>query len=363
VTPSTYSYRTAIFTSVLLAIVPFRPALPGYHYEFPRDYFNHPEYRTEWWYYTGNLHASDSRRFGFELTFFRQGIDRDRPPSNVWDTRDAWLAHLALSDIDGKRFFHDERLNRSGPGLAGADETQDRVWNGNWQATWLANGGEHLQAVAEQFQFDLTLRPLKPPVIHGLDGISQKSEGAGHASHYFSQTRLETHGKLSIHGTAYTVEGLAWMDHEFFTEQIAADQSGWDWFSLQLNDGSELMLYRLRRKDGSADPYSSGTYIDAQGHAMHLTRDTFVLLPGQTWTSPATSGRYPITWSIHVPLLKLDLQLRTRLPDQELAGKSKASPVYWEGAIEVTGRKQGKPVAGAGYLEMTGYAAPFRFAN
>ena len=231
--------RSKWATSLMLAIMPFQPALPGYKYEFPRDCFNHPEYRTEWWYYTGNVHTTQGRRFGFELTFFRQGIDRDRKAGNVWDVRDVWLAHLALSDIDGKRFFHTERLNRSGPGLAGSDETQARVWNGNWQAGWSPDGGERLQAVAEQFQFDLALRPLKAPVIHGVGGINQKSEGSGHASHYFSQTRLETHGELSIEGTVYTVDGLAWMDHEFFTEQMAANLSGWDWFSLQLDDRSE----------------------------------------------------------------------------------------------------------------------------
>lgn len=347
----------------MLAILPFRPALPGYRYEFPRDYFNHPEYRTEWWYYTGNVRSTQGRRFGFELTFFRQGIDRDIKSSNVWDARDVWLAHLALSDIEGKRFFHTERLNRSGPGLAGADEAQARVWNGNWQAKWMPDGSERLQAIAEQFQFDLTLRSLKAPVIHGVDGISQKSEGSGHASHYFSQTRLKAEGKLSIEGASYAVEGLAWMDHEFFTEQMAANQSGWDWFSLQLDDGSELMLYRMRRKDGSADRYSSGTYVDAAGGSTHLTHEAFALLPGETWTSPVSGGRYPIVWTIRVPSLSLDLALTTRLRTQELAGKSKASPVYWEGAIEVAGQKQGKSVTGCGYLEMTGYASPFQFAN
>jgi predicted secreted hydrolase len=164
-----------------------------------------------------------------------------------------------------------------------------------------------------------------------------------------------------VEGTAYEVEGLSWMDHEFFTNQIAAGQSGWDWLSLQLNDGSDLMLYRLRRKDGSADPYSSGTFVDPRGHATPLKRDDFALVPGQTWTSPASGGRYPLSWTIRVPALALDMQLHTPLPDQELTGKNKSSPTYWEGAIEVAGTRQGKTVAGTGYLEMTGYATPFRF--
>ena len=177
-------------------------ALPGYHYEFPRDHFNHPEFQTEWWYYTGNLHAADGRRFGFELTFFRQGVDRSATqPASVWDVRDVWMAHLALSDIDGHRFFHTERLNRAGPGLAGADLDQARVWNGNWQAQWHARDARrNCSAVADSFSFDLSLHSEKPPVIHGENGVSQKSRGAGHASHYISFTRLATRGTIVLDG-------------------------------------------------------------------------------------------------------------------------------------------------------------------
>ncbi len=335
---------------------PYRLALPGYKYDFPRDNFSHPEYQTEWWYYTGNLHASDGRKFGFELTFFRQGVRREARVASVWDVQDVWLAHLALSDIDGGRFYHNERLNRSGAGLAGADPAQARVWNGNWQVRWIGDG-EHLQAIGDGFEFDLTARSEKPAVIHGVDGVSQKSEGAGKASHYFSETRLRTSGAVAFDGRKYMVDGLAWMDHEFFTHQLAGNQSGWDWFSLQFDDGSELMLYRLRLKDGSPDPYSSGTYVDAHGKTTHLKRDEFALTPGKLWT------KYPIAWRIGVPSLSLDVSLGTRLPQQELTGTNRASPSYWEGAIEVHGSKQGHAVKGVGYLEMTGYAGPVSFGG
>jgi predicted secreted hydrolase len=348
-------------SSVLLALI-YQLALPGYRFEFPRDFFNHPEYRTEWWYYTGNLHARDGHRFGFELTFFRQGVDREKKVRNVWDVEDVWLAHLALSDLDGGRFLHTERLNRAGAGVAGADAAQARVWNGNWQVRW-SGGAEKLQAVAERFQFQLDARPVKAPVVHGLDGVSQKSAGAGNASHYFSETRLDTRGRLTLDGKDYEVEGLSWMDHEFFSGQASSTLAGWDWFSLQLEDGSELMLYRLRRRDGSVEPFSSGTYVDAQGRSQHLGLSDFRLTPGKTWQSPATGGKYPVEWGMQVPSLGVELALRTGLADQELAGGSKASPSYWEGSIEVSGKKEGRPVKGTGYLEMTGYAGAIDFGG
>jgi len=339
---------------------PYRIALPGYHYEFPRDHFNHPEFQTEWWYYTGNLHTANGRRFGFELTFFRQGIDRHAPSSaTVWDVRDIWMAHLALSDIDGNQFFHTERLNRAGAGTAGADLEQARVWNGNWQAQWREGFAvQQLQAVSDHFSFDLSLASAKPPVIHGLNGVSQKAEGTGHASHYISLTRLNTRGMITIDGRPFTVEGASWMDHEFFTNQLDANQTGWDWFSLQFDDNSELMLFRLRRKDGAADPFSAGTYQDAHGRAAHLAASDFSVMPGKTWTSPATGARYPVEWTIRVPTLGLDAMLTTRLAQQELIGKVAASPSYWEGAVEIAGRKNGIAAHATGYLEMTGYAAP-----
>jgi predicted secreted hydrolase len=333
---------------------PYRTALPGYRFEFPRDHFSHPDFQTEWWYYTGNLQASDGHRFGFELTFFRHGVERV-PATSVWDVQDVWFAHLALSDIDGNRFLHTERLNRAGAGLAGVDSTNGRIWNGNWNVG-ISTNEQKLSAVAERFQLALALRPLKPPVTHGINGVSQKAEGPGRASHYVSYTRLATKGSITMDGKLFTVEGLSWMDHEFFTHQLEAIQTGWDWFSVQFDDGSELMLFRLRHKDGSADPYSAGDYVDAQGHARHLSAADFQLIPGKTWTSPETKGIYPIEWTIRVPPLGIDTALRTRVPQQELSK-------YWEGAIEVTGTKQGRPVKGAGYLEMTGYAGPVRMGE
>jgi predicted secreted hydrolase len=349
----------------------YRLALPNYRFEFPRDHFNHPDFRTEWWYYTGNLRTAEGRRFGFELTFFRQGaeartaaartVDQQAANESVWDVHDVWMAHLALSDIDGGQFLHTERLNRSGPGVAGADLKQARVWNGNWQAQWtldpaLAGGGtQKLAAIADRFSFELALRSEKPPVIHGKDGVSQKAEGAGKASHYISFTRLNTTGEIVLDGKHFSVEGTTWMDHEFFSHQLESNQSGWDWFSLQLADRSELMLFRLRRKGGSLDPFSAGTFVDPQGRTRHLTAKDFTVTPGKTWTSPKTGGRYPVEWTIEVPLIGFHASLHTPMAQQELAASSRSGTSYWEGAIDIDATRLGRPLTGLGYLEMTGY--------
>jgi predicted secreted hydrolase len=347
-------------------------ALPGYVYQFPRDHFAHPRYQTEWWYYTGNLKAADGHRFGFELTFFRQGISRtahSRDTKSPWQVDDIYLAHLALSDLDAARFYHTERLNRAGPGLAGADFAARRIWNGNWEVrfdeataspTGVTQPVQRLQAVCDDFTLRLTLASLKPPVIHGLGGISQKAAGRGQASHYISYTRLDAGGTLTLAGHSLDLSGLAWMDHEFFTHQLTPDQTGWDWFSIQLSSGDELMLYRLRRRDGSADPFSAGTYVDVRGTSRHLTAADFSLQPGAAWTSPATGAQYQLAWTIRVPSLGLALSVSTSLDTQELVSRS-AWPNYWEGAVAFRGARSTQSVSGVGYLEMTGYDRPVEF--
>ncbi len=330
----------------------YKVALPGYHYQFPRDHFNHPDYQTEWWYYTGNLRASDGHRFGFELTFFRQSISRDANPS-PWHIHDLYLAHLALSDISGHRFYHEERISRAGPGMAGVDENTGVIWNGNWQAQ-REEDAQQLRGIGQEFDIQLNLKTQKPPVIHGRDGISRKAEGVGHASHYISFTRLLTSGSIELKDDTYKVEGTSWMDHEFFTESLDLTDNGWDWLSLQLDDNTELMLYRLRHKDGTIEPYSSGTYVDAQGKTTFLSLKDFSMTPGgETWKSSQSKGTYPVRWHVSVPSLAIKVDVATPLPNQELT--SAIGPSYWEGAIDITGQRAGIPLHGVGYLEMTGY--------
>jgi predicted secreted hydrolase len=319
----------------------YREALPDYRYQFPRDHFEHEDFRTEWWYYTGNVTDADGKRFGFELVFFRQGERHDAANASAWTLQDLYLAHAALTDVAGKHFWYEERVNRAGPGVAGASFEKQRFWNGNWSAQW--NGeNQTLDAVTDHFRFHLDLHPSKPFVIEGENGLSQKAAGPGRASHYVSFTRLEVSGTIN----SSRVKGSAWMDHEWFTEQLAGDQVGWDWFSVQLDNRTELMLFELRHKDGSIDPYSSGTFVDAQGRAVHLKRDDFTLRPLAKWHA------YAIEWSVKIPSLNIDMTARSVLPDQELRGSTN----YWEGAVDYSGTHRG-----AGYLEMTGYDHPVHF--
>ena len=348
----------ALLFFAVAATAQYRTALPGYRYKFPQDHFNHPDFQTEWWYYTGNVKSADGHRFGFELTFFRQGLDRDSKTISTWDVHDLYLAHLALSDLDDGKFLHGERTNRAGPGIAGVSDIDGRIWNGNWQVA--RRGDEQiLQAIDERFALYFTLQSTKPPVIHGANGVSQKAEGTGHASHYISLTRLNTQGEIELAGRKFQVIGTAWMDHEFFTHQLEPDQVGWDWAGIQLQDNSELMLFHIRRKDGSIDPYSAGTFVDARGDTKHLSRDEFSLEPmGATWVSPVTRAVYPVGWKISVPKLGIALEASTPLPSQELASSGGFMPAYWEGAVVFAGTKGGSSIGGVGYLEMTGYDHP-----
>jgi predicted secreted hydrolase len=358
--------RLAALGAALLILNPlaaqYRTAVPGYRFEFPRDYFDHPDFQTEWWYYTGNLKSAKGHRYGFELTFFRQAVSRDPSQSAAWDVKDIYLTHLALSDLDGQKFYHAERTNRAGPGIAGVSRSTGRIWNGNWQIQW-EGADQKLQAIDNQFQLYLTLHPEKPPIIHGENGVSQKSAGTGHASYYISLTRLATSGKLKLNGEKFEVSGLAWMDHEFFTHQLESDQVGWDWLSLQLEDNTDLMLFRIRRKDGLLDPFSAGTYVDAHGKTTHLRAVDFILQPlAESWTSPSTHATYPVAWKIAIPKLEIELEAHTSLDAQELAGKTEIAPSYWEGAILLGGHRGKLPLGGVGYLEMTGYDRPVNLA-
>jgi predicted secreted hydrolase len=348
----------SLFFFAAVAAAQYHSALPGYRYQFPRDNFSHPDFQTEWWYYTGNVKASDGHRFGFELTFFRQGVDRNSEDIRAWDVEDLYVAHLALSDLDGGKFLHAERTNRAGPGIAGASEKNSRVWNGNWQVAWHREE-QTLCAIDERFAFQFALKTAKAPVIHGESGVSQKGADAGQASHYISLTRLNTSGEIQLAGKTYDVTGTAWMDHEFFTHQLAPDQVGWDWLSIQLDDNTELMLFHIRRKDGSIDPYSAGTFIESRGAATYLRANDFILKPaGATWKSVATGAVYPVHWEIAVPKLRIALDCSTALPSQELNSRARIIPAYWEGAVEFHGTKNDARIRGVGYLEMTGYDHP-----
>jgi predicted secreted hydrolase len=332
-------------------------ALPGYHFEFPRDHFSHPCFRTEWWYFTGNLSDASGSEFGFQLTFFREAVDNPYPNPSRWRIDDLYMAHFAISDIAAKDFLYSQRISRAGISLAGADPADGRIWNGPWKAevhgdAWSLVAGDGTSAL------QLKMESRKPPSIQGINGVSQKAEGEGNGSHYYSLTRLATSGKLRFRGASYAVTGWSWMDHEFSTSQLSPQQVGWDWVSLQMKDGTEWMLFQLRRKDGTRDPFSAGSFVDEKGRVTPLASGDFEMIPGAAWASPQSGARYPVAWRIRVPRLRLEIEISAAMPAQELDTKQTTGVIYWEGSITAKGSHNETPVGGRGYLEMTGYAAP-----
>jgi predicted secreted hydrolase len=324
-------------------------------FHFPEDHGPHPEFRTEWWYWTGNLATAEGRRFGYQFTLFRSALAPEAPErDSKWGTRQVYLGHFTVSDVEAGRFHAFERFSRSALGLAGAQAEPFRVWLEDWEVRALDAGAfpMHLRASSGGVTLELTLEPGKPPVLQGNRGLSQKGPEAGNASYYYSLTRMPSRGMVTVDGRAFPVTGTSWMDREWSTSALGPDQVGWDWFSLQLSDGSELMYYQLRKKDGSADPFSSGMLVPPQGEPVRLTREDVRLEVLDTWKSPRSGGVYPARWRLEVPSRQLQLTVTPLLADQELP----VSFRYWEGANRLEGTHAGQPVRGFGYVELTGYA-------
>ncbi|MBS1806791.1 MAG: carotenoid 1,2-hydratase [Acidobacteria bacterium] len=342
--------------SLVFAQTEWKQALSGYQFDFSRDHASHPEYKIEWWYYTGNLATADGHRFGYQLTFFRVGVDQQPVNPSRWAVRDLYMAHLAVTDIDGKKFKYAEKLNRAGVGWAGAETDRYRVWNEDWQAQQNEARQTLLKATDEGISIELELEPGKAPVIHGQNGVSQKGSQVGNASHYYSQTRMPTRGTIVMDGQRFEVTGASWMDHEFGTSFLEKEQKGWDWLAIQLEDGTDVMLYQFRRNDGALDLHTSGTIIDANGKATAISAADFTLEPIQKWRSPQTGAEYPTKWIVKIPARNLEFEVRATIENQELITNGSTGVSYWEGAIWVEGKSSGRLVKGRGYLEMTGYA-------
>jgi predicted secreted hydrolase len=326
-------------------------------FRFPEDHGPHPDYQTEWWYYTGNLATAGGRQFGYQLTFFRRAIlpMKELPDrASAWATGQVYMAHFALIDIGGERFNAFERLSRGAAGLAGAQADPYQVWLENWSVVETGPDRYRLAASQEGLALDLLLTDLKGPVLQGDQGYSRKGPEPGNASYYYSLTRLESTGQVQVGPDRYEVSGLSWMDHEWSTSALSEGQTGWDWFSIQMDDGSELMVFQIRREDGSIDAFSSGTLILPDGKSVQLSSDDFQIEALATWRSPRSEATYPARWQVRVPAQGLALEATPRLADQELS----VSYDYWEGAVQVVGERGGKAVAGSGYVELTGYAKP-----
>lgn len=334
----------------------WKRAAPGRPIVLPADHAAHPEYRLEWWYYTGNLRAMNGARYGYQVTFFRFGLTSEPASRSVWAVRDLYMAHVAVTDPATGRHLFEDRLNRAGLHWAGARTDRYEVWNETWRVSLDADGRHHLQVDADAFALDLRLGEGKAAVLQGEAGYSRKGSDPGNASHYYSLTRMPTTGTLRLDDATTTVAGDSWMDHEFGTSTLEPGTQGWDWFALQLDDGRELMLYRFRRSDGRPDPYSSGTWVAADATTRDLDAGDFTLAPRRTWTSPASGAVYPVEWEVTLPDDGTRLRVKAVVDGQELVTRRSTNVTYWEGAVTVDGESQGRPVSGRGYVELTGYA-------
>jgi predicted secreted hydrolase len=331
-------------------------AEPGWRYEFPRDHHVHEKFKTEWWYNTGSLTNDRGRRFGYELTFFRQGIQPVAERSTTTShfvVDDLKFAHFTVTDAAGREFLFHQKVSRGSFGEAGFDADDRLAWIDSWKLKMNSDGSFDLAAEATDATIQLHLVPQKQPVIHGQHGISQKAEGDGHASHYYSITRLATTGRVRAGKKEFAVTGESWFDHEWATNQLAPGQAGWNWVSAQFDDESELMLYQMRLTNGAIDPSSSGTFVRADGSSVALTSADFQMTPETFWKSERTKANYPIGWRIALPKEQLAFTLHPIMPNQELA----LDPlIYWEGSFDLAGTRGRKPIKGRGYLELTGYA-------
>ena len=325
----------------------YKKAFQPISFSFPEDAGPHPEFKSEWWYYTGNLQNSEGAEFGYQFTIFRQSIsDHQLTSSSAWRTNQIYMAHLALTDIKNAQFYSFSKMTRGSVGLAGAELKPFRIWVENWSIS-----GQHdnpvLKASTKDFVIELQLKALKPVVLNGNQGLSQKSQGIGNASYYYSQTRIKTDGELTIKGNKKTVSGFSWFDREWSTSSLGKTEVGWDWFSIQLQNNRELMLYNIRQKDGQTSSLSSGTFIKPDGSYVHLKKADFAIEVMDFWKSDATGISYPSKWHIKIPKFKINLFLVPKISNQEHQHQF----VYWEGATTVLAAG----LKGNGYVELVGY--------
>jgi predicted secreted hydrolase len=346
---------SAVLSDVQVDTRGFARAVGPYEWDFPADYGPHPDFQTEWWYYTGNLAAADGRRFGYQFTIFRRAILPDgEQTASEWRADQIYLVHFTVSDIAGERFFHEERYSRGSAGLAGAtSQPRYRVWLEDWEIAALDDAARRtrISADAGAFALDLRLEQVRPPALQGQGGLSPKSAEEGNASYYYSLSRLLTEGTIRIEGETFAVSGVSWKDHEFSTSALGDDALGWDWFGLIFDDQRELMIGQIRLLDGAREPAFGGLFIHEDDRTHYLEAGSFSIEATATWQSPHTGAIYPAGWVIAIDDIgdgtPLRFEVTPLLADQELHSGDIA---YWEGAVRVTG-----DVSGYGYAELTGY--------
>ncbi len=334
---------------------------PGYDiadkqiaFSFPQDHGAHVTFKNEWWYFTGNLYDDTGRHFGYQLTFFRISLSpQEIERSSKWVTNQVYMAHFAISDMENREFHAFEKINRNSLGLAGFGEDAFRTNVEDWYIEGQDDGTFpwNLYGEKEGIGLSLKVEPLKDIVLQGENGLSRKSLDENNASYYYSVTRLSTEGYIKINGTKYDVRGFSWLDREWSTNALSEQQSGWDWFSLQFDNFTDVMYFQLRNKDGSAYPYNEGLVVNPDSSVIRLGTGDIELTPRRYWQSPL-GGKYPVEWEAEIKPLGESVILRAVFPEQELD----LSTRYWEGAINICEKQDPKNIIGQGYMELTGYA-------
>ncbi|HEX2866899.1 MAG TPA: lipocalin-like domain-containing protein [Ignavibacteriales bacterium] len=339
----------------------YERAIAPRKFTFPEDYGPHPGFKTEWWYFTGNLDAEGGRHFGYQLTIFRTAISPDTSHGTPKGTsplrsNQVYMGHFTLTDVSDNKFYNFERFSRGAEKLAGAAAVPFHVWLEDWQISEIAgeksNGIPVIQIKAEQngISINLTLRSMKPVVLQGDHGFSRKGPEEGNASYYYSLTRLQTDGTVKVNNDNFTIKGLSWMDRERSTSALSRNQAGWDWFSLQLSNSKEIMYYQMRLKTGAPDRFSQGVIVNEDGQTEPVRKEDVKIEVTGKWTSPS-GGEYPSGWKLSIPSKNIYLEIIPYIRDQELT----VSIRYWEGAVKIKGNWDNRPVNGSGYVELTGY--------
>ena len=335
----------------------FSKAVEKRKFIFPDDHGPHPDFRTEWWYFTGNLTSDDNRKFGYQFTIFRTALSKQKSErSSAWNSNQIYMAHFAVTDIDGNKFYFDERFSRDGNNLAGAQINPFKVWVEDWQIiqtesrTTVELPTISIKAKTDKAEINFTLEAVKPFVLQGDEGLSQKGNQPGNASYYYSYTRLKTDGKIILAGKKFSVSGFSWMDREWSTSALSEDQKGWDWFALQLDDNTEIMYYQMRKIDGTPDIFSKGVWVDQSGQSQLIKKDDVVLEVTDYWESP-TREKYPSGWNLQIPSKEIDLKITPAVKNQLMD----VAVRYWEGSVKIEGKKNRNRVNGRGYVELTGY--------
>jgi len=317
-------------------------------WSFPKDHGAHPNFKTEWWYFTGHL-KSGTKIYGFELTFFRFANRHLTGLESAWTPDQIYLTHFTITDESESKFYKYEKVNRHSFGLSGSSPNTLRVWNGSYGVELIGESIE-IKASSPETKLELFLKQDSPIVLNGKEGLSPKGSKSGQASYYYTIPRLVGDGTLTLNGKSVTINNASvWMDHEFFTIHESEHQ-GWDWFAVQFEDKSSLMVYQLRDQNGNKTNFSSGTYLDKNGKKLILKADDLTLTPIEYWKSNKTGITYPITWNIKIPKLGIDIYTNPTLRNQELALAKLINLNYWEGRSTVTGTHKGQA-----YVELVGY--------